>query len=251
MRELENKTAVITGASSGIGRGIALAFARAGASVIVNYNRSEERARNIVQEIITNGGHAFAVQADVSLTADIDRLISVAQNEFGRIDIWVNNAGADILTGAGATLSDDEKLQGLIDVDLKGTIACCWALAPVMEMQGHGVIINMSWDLAIHGFHGRNPQMFAAVKGGVLGFSRAFAKTYGKFIRINILAPGWIHTSFAEDVMDRAYYDARIREIPLGRFGTPEDVADVAVFLASDASSYMTGEMIKINGGLA
>ncbi len=251
MLQLEQKTAVITGASSGIGRSIALAFAREGARVIVNYNYSVDRAEAVVSEIRSNGGHALAIQANVGHPDQIDNLIRRTRSEFGNIDSWVNNAGADILTGSGARLTDQEKLQQLIEVDLKGTIACCWALVPIMQEQGQGVIINMSWDLAIHGFHGRNPQMFAAVKAGVLGFSRSFARTYGPKIRVNILAPGWIHTSFAEEMMERNYYEARISEIPLGRFGTPEDVAEVAVFLASDASSYMTGEMIKINGGLS
>ncbi|OGT66326.1 MAG: hypothetical protein A3I13_02215 [Gammaproteobacteria bacterium RIFCSPLOWO2_02_FULL_47_50] len=251
MLQLEQKTAVITGASSGIGRSMALAFAREGARVVVNYNNSVARAETVVSEIRSNGGHAVAIQANVGHPDQVENLIRTTQAEFGKIDIWVNNAGADILTGSGAKLSDEEKLHQLIEIDLKGTIACCWALVPVMQGQGRGVIINMSWDLAIHGFHGRNPQMFAAVKAGVLGFSRSFASTYGPVIRVNILAPGWIHTSFAEEMMDRKYYEARISEIPLGRFGTPEDVAEAAVFLASDASSYMTGEMIKINGGLS
>lgn len=251
MLQLEQKTAVITGASSGIGRSMALAFAREGARVVVNYNNSVARAETVVNEIRSNGGHAVAIQANVGHPDQIENLIRTTQAEFGIIDIWVNNAGADILTGSGAKLSDEEKLHQLIEIDLKGTIACCWALVPVMQGQGRGVIINMSWDLAIHGFYGRNPQMFAAVKAGVLGFSRSFASTYGPVIRVNILAPGWIHTSFAEEMMDRKYYEARISEIPLGRFGTPEDVAAAAVFLASDASSYMTGEMIKINGGLS
>ena len=251
MRQLEQKIAVVTGASSGIGRSIALAFGREGASVVVNYNYSIQRAESVVNEIRANGGKAIAVQGNVGHPDQIEKLIKTAQTEFGRIDIWVNNAGADILTGQGAKLTDQEKLQYLIDVDLKGTITSCWALVPVMQAQGKGVIINMSWDMAIHGFHGRNPQMFAAVKAGVLGFSRSFASTYGPEIRVNILAPGWIHTSFAEEIMDKQYYEKRISEIPLARFGTPEDVAETAVFLASDASSYMTGEMIKINGGLS
>ena len=251
MSRLEQKIAVVTGASSGIGRSIALAFAREGASVVINYNCSVDRAESVVNEIRAGGGKAIAIQANVGHQEQIDNLVKSTQEEFGRIDIWVNNAGADILTGQGAKLTDDEKLQQLIDVDLKGTIACCWTLVPVMLKQGNGVIINMSWDMALHGFQGRNPQMFAAVKAGVLGFSRSFASTYGPAIRVNILAPGWIHTSFAEEMMDKKYYEERISEIPLGRFGAPEDVAEAAVFLASDASSYMTGEMIKINGGLS
>jgi 3-oxoacyl-[acyl-carrier protein] reductase len=250
MPRLDNKTAVITGSSSGIGRAIALAFAREGAHVIINYNRSSEKAKSVVSEISSLGGRASIIQADISKTEEVTRMINSAVTELGRIDIWVNNAGADILTGKGSTNCDFEKLQQLITVDLKGTIACCWGLVPVMQAQGHGVIINMSWDLAIHGFTGRNPQMFAAVKAGVLGFSRSFAKTYGPEIRVNILAPGWIKTTFANEYMDKEFYAARIREIPAGRFGTPEEVAETAVFLASDESSYLTGEMIKINGGV-
>lgn len=251
MPRLEHKTAVITGASSGIGRGVALAFAREGAHVVVNYNRSVDKARDAVNEITATGGRATAIQADVSCPEDIAWLIRDAQAQLGRIDIWVNNAGADILTGAGAELSDQEKLQRLMDVDLKGAILCCWGVVPVMQAQGQGVIINMSWDLALHGFQGVNPQMFAAVKAGLLGFSRAFAKSCAPHIRVNVLAPGWIQTAFAEEVMDKEYYAARLREIPLGRFGTPEDVAETAVFLASDAASYITGELIKVNGGLS
>jgi len=251
MPRLENKTAVITGASSGIGRGIALAFAREGAHVVVDYYRSRAKAEGVVEEITAQGGRALAMQADVSNADDVARLMRDVRAQLGRIDIWVNNAGADILTGEGAKLTDEEKLQRLLNIDLKGAILCCWSLEPIMREQGHGAIINISWDLALHGFHGRNPQMFASVKAGLLGFSRSFAKSCAPYIRVNVLAPGWIQTSFAEEVMEQDYYAARIREIPLGRFGTPEDVAEAAVFLASDAASYITGEMIKVNGGLS
>ena len=234
MQRLEQKTAVITGASSGIGRAIALAYAREGAHVIVNYHRSQDKSGQIVQEIIAAGGRAAAIQADVRDRDSIERLVRESQAILGNIDIWVNNAGADILTGPGALLDDQEKLQNLIEVDLKGTIFCCWAIAPLMQSQGHGVIINMSWDLALHGLAGRNPQLFAATKAGITGFSRALAKTCGPDIRVNVLAPGWIETAFAENDMSNDYYQARIREIPVGRFGTPEDVAGAGVFLASE-----------------
>lgn len=250
MTRLEQKTAVITGASSGIGKGIALAFAREGAHVIVNYHRSLDRSEQVVEEIQAAGGKAVAIQADVRDSNDIERLVAESREILGHIDVWVNNAGADILTGQGARLGDQEKLQNLIDIDLKGTINCCWAIAPIMQSQGQGVIINMSWDLATHGFTGKNPQMFAATKAGVLGFSRSFARSYSPEIRVNVLAPGWIETAFAKEDMNEDYYQARIKEIPAGRFGKPDDVAAAAVFLASDDSSYITGEMIKINGGL-
>lgn len=251
MPKLQQKNAVVTGASSGIGKAIALAFAREDANVIVNYYQSADKAEAVAESIRSTGGRALAVQADVGDPESIVSLLNKARSEFGSIDIWVNNAGMDILTGSGAELMDEHKLERLIDVDLKGTINCCWALAPLMLKQGHGVIINMAWDLAIHGFQGANPQMFAAVKAGVLGFSRAYAKSYGPEIRVNVIAPGWIQTAFAEDLMDKDYYQERVNEIPLGRFGKPEDIAETAVFLASDDSSYITGEMIKVNGGLS
>jgi len=250
MERLKDKIAVITGASSGIGRGIAEVFAREGADIVVNYLKSKDSAELIVEELKQSGRRAIAVQADMADEDDIDRLIEMAVDEFGRIDIWVNNAGADILTGTGAAAEIHEKLEHLIEVDLKGTIKACWSITPTMQEQGHGVIVNMGWDLATHGFGGTNPQIFAATKAGILGFTRSFAKTVGPEIRVNMVSPGWIATAFAEEHMEDEYYQARIKEIPLGRFGRPEDVAAAVVFLASNESSYLTGEAIKINGGL-
>jgi 3-oxoacyl-[acyl-carrier protein] reductase len=250
MKRLNNKVAVITGASSGIGRGIAEAFVEEGADIVVNYLKSKERAESLVEDIIKTGRRAIAVQANMADEDDIDRLIEATIEEFGRIDIWVNNAGADILTGTGAAAEIHEKLEHLIEVDLRGTINACWSITPTMQDQGYGVIVNMGWDLATHGFEGTNPQIFAATKAGILGFTRSLAKSVGPEIRVNMVSPGWISTSFAEEHMDDDYYQARIKEIPLARFGRPQDVAAAVVFLASDESSYMTGEAIKINGGL-
>ncbi len=250
MPRLEHKTVVVTGASSGIGEAIATTFAREGAHVVVNYNSSKEKAEHIVKQINGAGGKAISVRANVKNADDVNYLINEAQSELGQIDIWVNNAGADILTGKGAELTEQQKLQSLIDVDLKGTINCCWGVLPVMQAAGKGVIINMTWDLAIYGFEGRNPQMFAAVKAGVRGFSQSLAKTVAPEIRVNLIAPGWIETAFAEEVMKTTYYQERISEIPMKRFGQPQDVANAALYLASDEASYITGQIININGGL-
>lgn len=250
MAKLEGKTAVVTGASSGIGRAMALAFAREGARLVVNYKRSGEKAAALAEEIAAGGGQALAIQADVADENQVAALVDRAREYLDGIDIWVNNAGADILTGAGAELEDAEKLSHLIEVDLKGTMNSCWRVAPLMKERGQGVILNMSWDLSVHGLKGRNPQMFSAVKAGVLGFSKSLAWSYAPEVRVNVLAPGWIATAFAEGVMDQDYYEARIAEIPLRRFGKPEDVADAAVFLVSDAAGYITGQAVNINGGL-
>ena len=250
MARLQDKVTVVTGASSGIGRAIALAFAGEGARVVVNYNRSAERAAEVVGEIRGLSGQAVAVQADMADPDAVAGLIETASAEFGRIDVWVNNAGADILTGSSARLPDCQKLAMLTDVDLKGTIQCCWAVAEVMQRQGGGVIINMSWDQAVHGYPGTNPQMFAAVKAGIQGFSKSLARTIAPAVRVNVLAPGWIATAFANDVMDEDYYSGRIAEIPLQRFGTPEDVAAAAIFLACDDSAYITGAVLNVGGGV-
>lgn len=250
MSRLVGKTAVITGASSGIGRAIALAFAREGAMVVINYNRSREKAEALAGEIESMGREARAVQGDVASPADVEKLMAETRAFLPGIDIWVNNAGADILTGEGAILENEAKLDKLINVDLKGTMNCCRLVAPLMKKQGRGAIINMSWDLSVHGFEGQNPQMFAAVKAGIMGFSKSLAKSYAPEVRINVLAPGWIETEFAANTMAEDYFRGRLMEIPLARFGQPEDVANAALFLASDESSYITGQVININGGV-
>jgi 3-oxoacyl-[acyl-carrier protein] reductase len=247
---LERRAALVTGASSGIGRAIALAMARAGADVALTYRSNESGARAVEREVVAIGRRAAVLQLDL---AD-ERLVRAAGPEvratFGRLDVWVNNAGADILTGPGASLTTEEKLDLLLAVDLRGTMLASWEAARLLgEEPGGGVIINMSWDHAATGMPGTNPQMFAAVKGGVLAFSKSLARSVGPRVRVNVLAPGWIETSFGAGLDE-----GRRREIaesaPLKRWGTPEDVAGVAVFLASPASAYLTGQTINIGGGI-
>ena len=250
MERLKNKIAVITGASSGIGAGIAESFVSEGADIVINYRMSQSDAEAVLEKNKSFGRKISLIQADVSSKSDINHLIQSTLDEFGRIDIWVNNAGADILTGKGASADVDEKLEQLIQTDLKGTINTCWLVSEIMKKQGHGVIVNMGWDLSIHGFKGINPQIFAASKSAVLGFTRAFAKTVGPQIRVNMVSPGWIVTAFAEKNLESPFYQERLSEIPLGRFGSPEDIAEAVVFLSSDESSYIAGESININGGL-
>lgn len=250
MARLQDKVTVITGASSGIGRAIALAFAGEGAHVVVNYNKSKDRAQEVVGEIQDLSGQAVAIQADVADPDSVGGLLDEVAARFGRVDVWVNNAGADILTGSGAELADLQKLTQLVEVDLKGTIHCCWAVNEVMQRQGNGVIINMSWDQAVHGYPGANPQMFSAVKAGIQAFSKSLAKSVAPAVRVNVLAAGWIATAFAREVMDEDYYAQRIAEIPLKRFGAPDDVAGAAVFLACEDSAYITGAVLNIGGGV-
>lgn len=246
---LAGRRAVVTGASGGIGRAIALAFAREGAKLVVNYNNGALAAAECVAEITTRGGEACAIGADVTDAKAVQKLVDEAKSVLGGIDVWANIAGADILTGDGARASDADKLARLIDVDLRGTIQCCWAASP--EISRGGSIINLSWDLALTGMKGRNPEMFAAVKAGVTGYTRSLARSLAPDIRVNEIAPGWIETAFAETEMDAAYRDRVIEQTPMARFGRPEDVAAVAVYLASDESSFVTGQTLKVNGGLS
>lgn len=247
---LINKRAVVTGSSTGIGREVAQTLARHGAHVVVSYNRSQEQAMEVVTAIRAEGGQADAVQADVSSAVDVDRLVQESHAILGGIDIWANIAGADILTGLGAKKSDLEKLESLIEVDLKGTMMCSWRVADLMKKAGSGVIINTSWDLALHGLEGRNPEMFAAIKGGIIGFTKCLARSCAPEVRVNDVAPGWIETSFARDVMTKEYYDDVINTTPLRRFGRPEDVAAAVLYLASDDAAFITGQTLKVNGGV-
>jgi 3-oxoacyl-[acyl-carrier protein] reductase len=247
--DLTGKRILVTGGSSGIGRAIAIAAARAGAAVALTYRANEAGANAVAGDIRETGQRAVIVRADLGSREDLTQLVTTVQAALGRVDAWINNAGADILTGQGATLSRREKLDLLLSVDLRGTMLASWAAAELMREQPEGgAIINMSWDRVLHGMKGENPELFAAVKGGVLAFSRSLARSVAPQVRVNVLAPGWIATAFSADA-PADFRDEIARRIPLGRWGTPEDVAGAAVYLASDAARYLTGQQIMVNGG--
>lgn len=247
---LGGKRIVVTGASSGIGRGVALRCAAEGAQVLVVYRRSHAKAAAVVAEIEAAGGRASAVAADVGDPSTIAPLVALARQRLGGIDTWCNFAGADILTGDGAKLGDADKLARLIDTDLRGTILCAWAVAAELA-QSRGSIVNMSWDLALRGMGGRNPEMFAAVKAGVTGFTRALSRSLAPDVRVNEVAPGWIETAFAAADMAADYRAAVEAATPLRRFGQAADVAAAVVYLASDDAAFITGQTLKVNGGLS
>ena len=242
--------AVVTGASSGIGRAIAETYAAEGAVVLLTHRDSPERAREVADAIAARGRRALVRQADLSTRDACDRLVAAARDELGRVDVWVNNAGADVLTGEAADWEWERKLDMLLAVDLKGTIACSYAAGDVMRGQeGGGAIINMSWDHVTTGMAGDDPQLFAAVKGGVLAFSKSLARALAPAVRVNVLCPGWIETAFGEHV-DREFHRSVTADTPLGRWGRPDDVAAAALYLASPAAAFVTGQAINVNGGV-
>ncbi len=247
-RRLDGLHAVVTGASSGIGRAIAEAYAAEGADVLLTYRASPERARDVADAITTRGGRALVRQADLATRDACERLVAEARDALGRVDLWVNNAGADVLTGEAAEWEWERKLDLLLAVDLRGTIACSYAVAEVMQEHG-GAIVNMSWDHVTTGMAGENPQLFAAVKGGVLAFSKSLARSLAPAVRVNVLCPGWIETSFGEQA-DPEFRRSVAQSTPLGRWGRPEDVAEAALYLASPGAAFVTGQAINVNGGV-
>ena len=241
---------LVTGASSGIGRAIALAAARAGADVAITYRANEAGARDVEAAIRALDRRTAVIRLDISDEASIRAAGPAAKAALGSVDVWVNNAGADILTGPAASLPTTAKLDVLLAADLRGTILASWSAAELMAAQdGGGVLINMSWDHVLTGMAGLNPQMFAAVKGGVLAFSKSLARSVAPRVRVNVIAPGWIETSFGA-AADDAWRRAVAESTPLKRWGTPDDVAGAVVFLASPAAEFMTGQTILVGGGV-
>jgi 3-oxoacyl-[acyl-carrier protein] reductase len=248
MGPLEGRAAVVTGASRGIGRAIALALAEAGADVVVGYRASRAGAQAVVDAIAKTGRRAVAVGADVSRAPDVDRLLADAVAAFGRVDAWVNNAGADILTGAAATWPDEARWDQVMAVDLRGTWLCSRAAGALMRERGEGAIINMSWDHVAHGLGNPTAAIYAAAKGGVAAMSRCLARELAPRVRVNVVAPGWIRTEWLAGAAEATRRQV-IERTPLGRWGTPEDVAGAVVFLASPAASFITGETLLVGGG--
>ena len=235
---------VVTGASSGIGQAIAIAFAGAGARVGIGFCHSADAARALADAL---GPAHPLLQADLSTPAGCNSIVQDAFGALGNVEVWVNNAGADVLTGEAAEWPAERKLDALLDLDLKATIRCSRLVAA--RMQPGGCILNIGWDHAtIDGMKGDNPELFAAVKAAILGFSKSFARSVAPDVRVNVLCPGWIETAYGAGV-DRAFYDEVAAGTPLRRWGRPEDVAGAAVWLASPAAAFVTGQAFNVNGG--
>ena len=244
---LDGKIAVVTGASRGIGRAIALELASRGAFVVVNYNGSKDRAEEVKKEIEAAGGKAEVYQCNVSDFEKCQAFIQDVIKTYGRLDILVNNAG---ITRDGLLMKMSEAdFDSVIETNLKGTFNTIRFASRQMLKQRSGRIINMSSVVGIAGNAGQ--ANYASSKAGVIGLTKAVARELAsRGITVNAIAPGFIETEMTE-VLSDAVKEASVAQIPLGRFGKPEDIAKTAAFLASDAAGYITGQVIQVDGGMA
>lgn len=243
---LKEKVAIITGASRGLGRATALALAAQGVKVAVNYAGNAAKAEEVVNLIQAQGGQAVAVQADVSEAADVEKMISLVIERYGRVDILVNNAG---ITRDGLLLRMKETdWDAVLNTNLRGVFLVTKAVSKLMMKQRSGKIINLSSVVGLSGNAGQ--ANYAAAKAGILGFTKSLAKELGsRGITVNAIAPGFIQTDMTEKLNDQVR-EKMLAEIPLGRLGVPEDVARLVVFLASDEADYITGQTINVDGGM-
>ncbi|WP_313798709.1 3-oxoacyl-[acyl-carrier-protein] reductase [Cytobacillus sp.] len=244
--KLEGKVALVTGASRGIGREIALGLAKQGADVVVNYSGSEERANQVVAEIKELGRNAIAVQCDVSNSESVANMVKATMDTFGKLDILVNNAG--ITKDNLLMRMKEEEWDDVININLKGVFLCTKAVTRQMMKQRSGRIINISSIVGVSGNPGQ--ANYVAAKSGVIGLTKTTAKELSsRGITVNAIAPGFITT----DMTDKLTEDVKeqmLKQIPLARFGEPSDIANVVVFLASEDSRYMTGQTLHVDGGM-
>lgn len=243
---LEGKAALVTGASRGIGRAIALELAKAGAKVAVNYAGSEQKAQEVVEEIEKSGGEAIKIQANVASSDDVNAMVKEVIQTFGSLDILVNNAG--ITRDNLLMRMKEEEFDEVIDTNLKGVFLCTKAVTRQMMRQKSGRIINIASIVGVAGNPGQ--ANYVAAKAGVIGLTKTTAKELAsRNILVNAVAPGFITT----DMTDKLPEDSReemLSQIPLNRLGKPEDIARVVRFLASDDASYMTGQTLHVDGGM-
>ena len=249
---LDGRVAVVTGSSGGIGRAIALEFAAAGADVLVHGHSKPQAADDVAEQIRKLGRHSRVVMADLAETSGLERLLDEAWNWRGGVHIWVNNAGADVLTGDAMQWAFERKLEQLWRVDVQATIYLSRRIGRRMQQHsaqpGSAVLLNIGWDQAEQGMGGDSGEMFAAIKGAVMAFTRSLAQTLAPQVRVNCLAPGWIKTAWGEAADD--YWQQRAQKDSLqGHWGRPEDVARAARWLAAASGEFISGQIICVNGG--
>ncbi|MGE6631369.1 3-oxoacyl-[acyl-carrier-protein] reductase [Bacillus sp. NPDC077027] len=243
---LSNKTAIVTGASRGIGRAIAMDLAKNGANVVVNYSGNEAKANEVVDEIKALGQKAFALKADVSNAEEVQALMKETVHTFGSIDILVNNAG--ITRDNLLMRMKENEWDDVININLKGVFNCTKAVTRQMMKQKNGRIINVASVVGICGNPGQ--ANYVAAKAGVIGLTKTTAKELAsRNITVNAVAPGFISTDMTDKLAENVQTEM-LKQIPLARFGAPEDISSVVMFLASEKAGYITGQTIQVDGGM-
>jgi len=243
--KFKNKTALVTGSSRGIGRATAIAFGQEGARVVVNYVKDKGSADSVVEEIKRIGGDAFAVQADVSVEEDVQRMIEESVKHFGAIDILVNNAG--IVFGVPILEKTVEQWERTLRVNLIGTFLCIKYALPHMKGRVGAAIVNIS---STNGIDSLSPESadYDTSKAGVISLTKNFAQTLAPEIRVNSVAPGWVDTEINKD-LSKEFIKSETDKIALGRWGRPEEIAKTVLFLCSEDASFITGSTIVVDGG--
>ncbi len=243
---LQDQVAVVTGGSRGIGRAIALMLAKEGASVVINYTSSDDKAKEVQNEIEALGSRAMIYKADVSNEKSVEEFSKAVKKEFGKIDILVNNAG---ITRDGLVMRmKEEDFMSVIEINLKGTFLCSKYFGKLMMKERKGKIVNISSVVGVMGNAGQ--ANYAASKAGIIGLTKSLAKEFAsRKININAIAPGFIETEMTKKLSEEVKENYS-KAIPLGYYGKPEDVANLVVFLSSSSSNYITGQVIHVDGGM-
>jgi len=245
--KIKDKVALVTGSSRGVGRAIAIGYAKEGAKVVVNFTSNEKAALEVVENIKTLGSHAIAVKADVASKADVDKLVKATTDEFGRIDILVNNAG--FTRPAMMLKMTEDEWDQVVDLHMKGAFLCAQAVANVMKDQKSGKIINVTSVAGIVGTVGQIN--YSAAKGGVISMTKSMARELARYnICVNVISLGIVATDMTEKIRtDEKLREVYMNRILLKRFAEAEDIAPAFVFLGSDEASYITGQLLCVDGG--
>lgn len=242
----QDKAVVITGAGRGIGKTLALGFAAQGATILVHYAHSRQGAESVVRQIESQGGMALLGQADLSQPEEVARLVNEAYTQLGPIDVWINNAGASANSAETQGMSEIEVFERIIGADVMGTWRCCREVE--RYMRAGSCILTSGWDRALDGAPGLPNQMYAMSKGAIMSLTRCLAMEFAPRVRVNCIAPGRIENEWSQTLSEKTKQQTA-EDIPLKRWGTAEDILNTALFLASPAASFMTGQVLLVNGG--
>jgi len=242
----QHKNVVVTGAGRGIGRAMALGFAAQGATVLIHYGHAQPQAEEVVHQIEAAGGQAMLTHADLSMPGEAARLVLQAREILGSIDVWINNAGASANSSEVRGLSEDAAFERIMAVDVRGTWRCCRDVAAYINAGGS--ILTIGWDHALDGAPGLASQLYAMSKGAIISLTRCLARELAPRVRVNCIAPGAIENEWSQT--RPASFRQRVEQgIPMQRWGTPDDIVAAALFLASPAASFITGQVLLVDGG--